>query len=1352
LRIVIDLQAAQSPQSRNRGIGRYATALARAMLREGSRHEFVVALNGMYEDTVLPVREALEGLIPQQNIVTWHAAIPPRLPASAKSREPYERIRQAFFDSLKPDFVHVASLFEFGELSLASIPGTEAKHRTAVTLFDLIPHIHRDLYLRTDGAIHDYDLKLAQLKRADLWLAISESSRREGIELLGLPGERVVNISCDADEHFTREEVPASLEVELRGRHGLLKPFVMYTGGIDPRKNIEGLIEAWGRLPQPLRESHQLAIVCSVQPDERAHLEELARKVNLAPGELVLTGFVPEDHLVALYRLCKLFVFPSKHEGFGLPALEAMRCGAPVIGADNSSIPEVVGRKDALFDANSAESISAKIGEVLGDEAFRTELARFGQEHGRAFSWTRSARLAIEAMESVGPLERTSHARRAAAKRLRLAYVSPLPPERSGIADYSAELLPALAQHYDIDAVVDQPQVDPAVASLVHAVRDAQSFDEHAAEYDRVLYHMGNSQFHEFMLPLLRRHPGAVALHDFFMSGLQAHRELVTEKKPYWSCALYESHGWHALARRARGGDLTEVIHAFPANFEVLRQAQGVIVHSPYSRQLAREWYGPGAASDWRHVPMLRTPAPLARERARAELGLATSDFLVCSFGFLGKTKMNDRLLAAWECSSLAADPRCRLVFVGQNEDDEFGRGMLRAIARAKGRIEITGWASTEVFRRYLDAADIGVQLRTLSRGETSSAVFDVMNHRVALIANANGTMADLPREAAILLKDAFTDEELVAALELLRGDDDLRLRMGEAGRRIVEARHSPAYCAAAYADAIEAFAGKHASGSVELLRSVADELGETAATASLEAVSRAIAHNDPGLLPARQLFIEIAHWVPGNTQVPPLLEGLVAAPLPGWRAEPVYRDDGGIWRYARAWMQRAAPGGLRLLEDDPVEMHHGDVWGLAPGATAPREALQEGLQSFQLDAGADAMLTWAAIAAQAIPPSPVTRCFVDISELVRHDWQSGIQRVVKHELLELLRRPPAGQVVIPAYTTPGQVGWRAAAGFLHRLAGLPAPAMEAKVEPRAGDVFFALDLQPHFIATNDEYLQELRAAGVRVVFMVYDLLPITLGDCFHPNAAEHHERWLRVVARADTAICISAAVAAELRAWIARNVPDAPLRDIRSVHLGSDLHAHVATGGLPHDAQDVLAKLRRHPGVLMVGTIEPRKAHAAVLCALEELWSQGSDALLVIAGRPGWMTEELIGRLRTHSELGHRLLWIDDASDEYIDALYREASALLLASRGEGFGLPIVEAAQRKLPVIARDLPVFREVAGEHAFYFADDAGLASALRTWFELHARGQHPRPEGMQWLTWAQSAQQLRAILQEPARPE
>jgi glycosyltransferase involved in cell wall biosynthesis len=166
-----------------------------------------------------------------------------------------------------------------------------------------------------------------------------------------------------------------------------------------------------------------------------------------------------------------------------------------------------------------------------------------------------------------------------------------------------------------------------------------------------------------------------------------------------------------------------------------------------------------------------------------------------------------------------------------------------------------------------------------------------------------------------------------------------------------------------------------------------------------------------------------------------------------------------------------------------------------------------------------------------------------------------------------------------------------------------------------------------------------------------------------------------------------------------------------------------------------------------MVGTVEPRKGHAQAVSAFERLWAAGVDASLVIVGKQGWHVEQLAERMLSHPERGARLLWLQGISDEMLLRLYESAAALLLASQGEGFGLPLVEAAQHGLPIIARDLPVFREVAGEHAFFFTGRAPeeLADAIATWLALRERGDAPSPEGIPWLTWAQSTAQLLDVI-------
>jgi glycosyltransferase involved in cell wall biosynthesis len=223
---------------------------------------------------------------------------------------------------------------------------------------------------------------------------------------------------------------------------------------------------------------------------------------------------------------------------------------------------------------------------------------------------------------------------------------------------------------------------------------------------------------------------------------------------------------------------------------------------------------------------------------------------------------------------------------------------------------------------------------------------------------------------------------------------------------------------------------------------------------------------------------------------------------------------------------------------------------------------------------------------------------------------------------------------------------------------------------------------------------------------------------------------------------------------WLAEEAPDR--RDppvVTSFHLGADMENSLPSKGKPGYAEKVAQALRARPSFLMVGTIEPRKGHAQTLSAFTGLWKQQVDVNLVIVGKQGWLMETVAEQLRAHPELNRRLFWLEGISDEYLEELYAGSSCLIAASEGEGFGLPLIEAAQHGLSIIARDIPVFREVAGECALYFGglQPEAVAHAVTSWLALDEAGKAPASKNMAWLTWRESAVQLiKGIL--PAAPE
>jgi glycosyltransferase involved in cell wall biosynthesis len=810
--------------------------------------------------------------------------------------------------------------------------------------------------------------------------------------------------------------------------------------------------------------------------------------------------------------------------------------------------------------------------------------------------------------------------------RPKLAYVSPLPPEKSGIADYSAELVPELARYYDVDLIVAQERVDdPRVAGLPQ--RPVEWLREHAHQYQRVLYHFGNSHAHKHMFELIREVPGIVVLHDFFFSGVLDNLEREGYLAQGFLKALYESHGYSGLLGHRKEGR-NPAIWKYPVNKGVLDHACGVIVHSDFSRELATSWYGEGAANGWRTIPLLRgkpegSASPEARAAARERLKLAPDDFLVCTFGMLGPTKLNEELLDAFLASPLAADPHCRLVFVGANDPGLYGAGLLKKMStsRVAPRIRIAGFVDAATYADYLAACDVAVQLRTSTRGETSAAVLDCLLYGAPTIVNAHGSTAAISDELLVKLPDTFGIDELAGSLARLRDDAQLRASLAQRALAHMQAEHAPEHVGRLYFEAIEHFArhGHHAH-----YRNVVNAVAPLCPVAELPDLAAAIAFN-------------------------------------------------------------RAP-------------------------TAPRQLL------------------------------------VDVSAVVQSDLKTGIQRVVRSILLAMIADPPPGYRIEPVFSTGSNRSYHYARNYASSLVEEKGLALEdAPVELRPGDIFFGLDLFTNGTTQNEELLLSMRARGVGIYFVVFDLLPMLRPEVFPFGTEQYFGDFLRTVHKvSDGVLCISRAVADELAGWIAQEGLErrTPLH-IGHFHLGADIDASAPSFGLPPDAGEVLAALAARPSFLMVGTVEPRKGHAQALAAFELLWERGVDVNLVVVGKQGWMVDKLAERMAAHPEKGRRLFWLAGISDEMLLKLYAGSAALLSPSEGEGFGLPLIEAAQHGIPIIARELPVFREVAGEHAFYFdgLEPADLAGAVTAWLELHQAGKAPPSSSMPWLTWDQSAQQV-----------
>ena len=245
--------------------------------------------------------------------------------------------------------------------------------------------------------------------------------------------------------------------------------------------------------------------------------------------------------------------------------------------------------------------------------------------------------------------------------------------------------------------------------------------------------------------------------------------------------------------------------------------------------------------------------------------------------------------------------------------------------------------------------------------------------------------------------------------------------------------------------------------------------------------------------------------------------------------------------------------------------------------------------------------------------------------------------------------------------------------------------------------------------------------------------------------------QWLNhTLPRVDRLICNSRSTREDLEQYVERaRLTQRPTT--HWLHLGCDLESGRT---VPPSAKGtaVVDSLGSSPFAVVVGTVEPRKDHATIVDAFERLWALGGAGALVMVGKAGWNVEKLVARLRSHPEKGRRLFWLEEASDGDIALLLEHAHCLIQASIAEGFGLPLVEAGSQGIPLVASDLPVFREIVGDSARWFrpGDAAALANVLDATF--HA----PVPERLPPLktqTWRESTAQLLSLLTDrPTAPK
>jgi glycosyltransferase involved in cell wall biosynthesis len=380
MRIGIDVSLIPGERA---GGGQYAYQLAAALARVDRRHRyrlypvFYYIVHPGYARAAFPTSDRMQlafGHLPSPLVRwLWRADAP-------------ARVKEWLLGPV--DIVHSTTL---------CVPRLAARKRIVVTIYDVSFVTHPEFHLEANIR-HCLAGTREAIARADAILAISEHTRRDLVERMGASPDRVVVTPLAADPALARVTDAGRLD-EVRRRYGLPERFVLFVGTLEPRKNIARLVEAYATLPERLQREAGLVMAGGRGWLSDTMRDEVARR---GLGDRVrFIGYVRPEDMAALYSLATVFAYPSLYEGFGLPVLEAMVCGVPVLTSNVSSLPEVAGDAALLVSPTDVAEIADGLAQVLEDGGLAAKLSARGLEWATRFSWDRCARETLAVYESL---------------------------------------------------------------------------------------------------------------------------------------------------------------------------------------------------------------------------------------------------------------------------------------------------------------------------------------------------------------------------------------------------------------------------------------------------------------------------------------------------------------------------------------------------------------------------------------------------------------------------------------------------------------------------------------------------------------------------------------------------------------------------------------------------------------------------------------------------------------------------------------------------------------------------------------------------------------------------------------
>lgn len=641
-------------------------------------------------------------------------------------------------------------------------------------VYDFIPLMKPERYLPTVSNSLDYHAQLIWLSRYDHFFPISQYTSDELQRILNVDRRRITNTGAPIESAFERPDTS-----ERQASYS--ERYVLACGGAEPRKNIECpmLAHAGSRAMQDA--GTQLVVTGNYPPGWQASLRDLYVANGGKSELLVFPGFVDEEELVSIYRGAECAIVAAQMEGFSMPVVEAMAAGTPVFASSIPAHRELVGREDLMFSPGDVEDVRKKVEALVSHALKRAEIVTDQSTRWQRF---RADKIAYEFWAKVDDLIARRQPRRyrvLRGARPQIAFLSPIPPDQSGVADYSAATIKELGKLVDVH--VFSKHVPGSMPDGAVSAQRITALPCLSSGFDRVVGVVGNSHFHLEVFQLLERYGGACIEHDNRLLG-------------FYNILLGATRARHVaereLGRRVTEEELGSWLQdesQLKATFlgEIADWASPLFVHSRVTAQLIQERFSKTAIylpfsiyRQWEIDPTDRGLKAAAKKR----LGIDSAEFSIISLGLVHSNKAVEEciwavdLLRSWKIPA-------KLHLVGGFADDEGRfRNLVSYLGLTDDILFSSEFVAEEQYRDYLLAADAAVQLRTHFFGGLSGALLDCIAVGLPTVANEDLAMAMEAPAYVSLVPDHPSPVLIAESLATICQNGVDRLQFSDARRR----------------------------------------------------------------------------------------------------------------------------------------------------------------------------------------------------------------------------------------------------------------------------------------------------------------------------------------------------------------------------------------------------------------------------------------------------------------------------------------------------------------------------------------------------------------------------------------